>query len=454
MDHSRLLYFASADGGIDHKLEKGKDFEISLVYNVLFGDSPLTITDVFFFNCNPLLEHIEAERPGHIPFFLAALKRGLIIPAYRDPDIETFRQGLERIGEQRIRGTEGKKFDLTEIAKSLDRFRPSDMRPAVWRPNLGLRFEERMDRVLVRPGDDIRDDEVRQMWQSTENWRIEGLAGAKRLTLEQGGTGLRRAEIWNAVGHYLGLLDRDKAYSKPVDFIQNVTFEMGKSEGEAAAFFTDVVNFCYQQNQADGIQCYPGQTGLEDISAEPNVPRALSKAGLAVITGISPDDHWEQPDRIFEHMVRVPKVKSILNAKSTEIIAIREGNEGQSYRSHRTAWIDDPSDENADRLRQALDKYATGIRRAAKGAQENTMFKVIANVTRLGLGAAVGTSIGKMAPLIEGHPGYILVGALAGAGAAASAIIKDAQIPSMVKYPVQIPHFSAEYNLGSTSEIS
>ncbi|MER5519776.1 hypothetical protein [Streptomyces sp. NPDC002763] len=210
--------------------------------------------------------------PGRLPFFLAALKRGLVVPAFRTGQ-------------------------LTE-------------------------------RVFLDSGQGINDDATRQMRTDIEEWRVAGLAGAKELTVDQGGTGLRRAEIRNAIGHHLELISRHDAYHKPIDFIEDVARNLGPEVGARASFLADVVNLCYQQNQASGLL-------RDNLSAEPNIPRTLSRAGRAVIREIDPAGSWQTPDQVFQHTVKVPKVRTLLNADCQELLAVRDSTKGASYRHFR-----------------------------------------------------------------------------------------------------------------------
>ena len=80
-----LQYFASSDGASIIRSRQRED-ETSLFYNILFGSSKLVMPDVFFFNCPPLLEHLDLT-PGRMPFFTQALQKNLIVPAFRSKEV-------------------------------------------------------------------------------------------------------------------------------------------------------------------------------------------------------------------------------------------------------------------------------------------------------------------------------------------------------------------------------
>ncbi|MFG3026211.1 hypothetical protein ACGFZQ_48330 [Streptomyces sp. NPDC048254] len=335
---------------------------------------------------------------------------------------------------------------METFQQCLEQF-PKEGRPARWRENLGGHFEQLMDRVFLDSGQGINDDATRQMWKDIEEWRVAGLAGAKELTVEQGGTGLRRAEIWNAIGHHLELISRHDAYHKPIDFIEDVARNFGPEVGARASFLADVVNLCYQQNQASGLL-------RDNRSAEPNVPRTLSRAGRAVIREIDPAGSWQTPDQVFQHTVKVPKARTLLNADCQELLAVRDSTKGASYRHFRDNWVRQPNDDNAEQLRVAIDKYAKEIRSKALGVQEETKVVLVKDSVKIGIGGGVGAAITHLAPILEAHPDYALVGVLSGVGAAAGAIIKNVSASTGKKYRLEIPHFDAEYNLGSGPNLS
>ena len=415
------------------------DFETSLYYNILFGSSRLVMPDVFFFNCTPLLSHLQTT-PGRLPFFVQAVRKGLVVPAFRSREVVTFSKSLEELGGDQIRGVEREQFDLSKVARLLDRSYPDDRQPAVWQSNMGGRFEALVDRVFNEPADRIHDDELRHLWEATRDWRLRGVEGAKQLTHSLGGTGLRRAEIWNFLGRWLGILDKGGSFNKPAEFIQaaGTSPELAKQ----ASFIVDVTNICYQLNQASGLEL------LGNVS-EPNVPRVLSRPAETVIPGLQAPGIWHSPTNVFAHVVRVPRVSAMLKTDSVRLLEVRDGEKGLSYRYYRNEWMFDPSERNEQDLRKAADKYAHAIRNVAKGAQESTRIVQVSNAARTVMGGSIGALVGSLGNLIGAHQGYVLVTSLAGVGAGASAIVKNTTVPKSQKYAIEAHSYRpAEYNLG------
>lgn len=421
-----LQYFASSDGALDHQVTPA-EFETSLFYNILFGSSKLVMPDVFFFNCPPLLEHLDLT-PGRMPFFTQALQKNLIVPAFRSKEVISFTGSLKELGIDQIRGVEGERFDLARAARILDNNYPDDKPPAIWQNDMGGRFERLAERVFNKSSEHITNPELRQLWEATRDWRLRGIEGARRLTRSLGGTGLRRAEIWNYLGRWLEILDQDNSFNKPAQFVDAVGKKFGPQYAMQAEFIVDITNLCYQLNQAGGLE-------INDRVSEPNVPRVLSRPAAAIVSALADREKWAHPTHIFDHTVRVPKVTALRSADSVRLLAVRDGEQGQSYRNFRNEWVINPSEENASKLQQAADLYVSAIRDVAEGPRENTRIVQLANAGLTIAGGAAGYMVGSLGTLVNPHPEYALVTSLAGAGAGASALIKN--VRSARRLPIQ-----------------
>lgn len=415
----RLLYFASTDGGSEHRLRSG-DFEDSLFYNILFGDAALVVPDVFFFNCIPLLRHVDEQATGNLPFFVQALKKGLVIPGFRSAATTSFVESLAALGAAQIRGIELQGFNVEEKARLLDGNYSEGASPAIWLPNLGERFQSMVEVVFQQPGAGIASEDIRQLWAATESWRLNSVDAAKRLTANVGGTGLRRAELFNAVGHHLGVLDADRSFKKPLELVTAVRSAPHLAHlADQAAFYVDIVNVCYQQNQARGL-------ARQGVTAEPNIPQGLSRAAEAVVPGLRAVGAWDEPDHLFEHTVKLPMTSALLAATSSELIAVRE-DLGGAYHHHRREWVRNPVEDRAYLLRTAIDEYASEICRVAEGAQQTAKISQRSKLGRTGLGSVAGSLPGIAMGFMPGVSSYAMVAVtvLGGAvGSMAQAIVQ------------------------------
>jgi len=272
--------------------------------------------------------------------------------------------------------------------------------------------------------------DLRRLWDATRDWRLRGIEGAKKLTQSLGGTGLRRAEVWNSLGHWLEILDKGESYNKPSEFIQAIR-TLKPQYAEWASFIVNITNICYQLNQAGGLE-------LRGSVSEPNVPKVLSRSAATVIPSLTVQESWPIPAQVFDHTIKVPKVSAMLKADSIKLLEVREGEQGLSYRHYRSEWIIDPSDENADDLRRAADHYAAAIRNRVKGAQENTRIVQLSNAGHTVIGGAVGSMVGGLGSLVTPHPEYALIVSLAGAGEGASAVVKNVTKPATQNFKIEI----------------
>ena len=215
-----LVYFASADGGIEHSINQ-KQFDQSLVYNLLFEPAGLVVPDIFFYNCRFLINHIEHTGRS---LFESALSNGLVIPAFRSAETETFRGALKEIGTQAVLGIEKGQYRTTpeRLASRLDqsyRLARGSFTRIVWPDNMGGAFAVLVSDVLRQESPQVQSEVLTRLWADSEPWRIGCLSEAERLTSMGGGSGIRRAEIWNAVGRQLGVLGRDRTFDKPRDLV-------------------------------------------------------------------------------------------------------------------------------------------------------------------------------------------------------------------------------------------
>ncbi|MFC6581869.1 hypothetical protein ACFQBS_34675 [Planomonospora parontospora] len=392
--NKRGWYFSPTDGGIEHSVNS-KSFRDSLIFHLLFEPAPLVITDVFFFNCRYLIEHLEGSE---YPIFLRALKSGLITPAFRSSSTETFSQSLNEIGGQGILGIEQNqyKFSPQSLAERLDSAFDASLGdgPIIWPENMGSAFAELAHHVFIEQEELLVEDQnLAAIWQRIEPFRTECLEEARRTTSILGGDGIRRAEIFDAVGRKLGILSAGEL-GKPRDLLRAVKSTDGirpfPLHGDIE-LFVDAVNLCYQQSQASKFGCGHNIPGALAHHAIPLLPRSSSVA-------------MEENAITFQTRVNLPSFATLERADSGELIAIRESDPAQQYFDMRSAWAKDPSSDREAMLKKSIHEYAKALRKVAKGPQRSTMIGAIRLVARPGaesvgaiIGAALGAAVGTSA---------------------------------------------------------
>jgi hypothetical protein len=383
-------YFSSSDGGMDDSLEEWQ-FSASLVYNLLFEERGLLIPDIFFFNNQFVLEHLVRHR---YPLFLRALEHGLIIPAFREEGTEDFTAALEAVGGQKILGADPALYrrigsDPREIAAELDavwRVR-SRGEPRIWPPNMGQGFEKEIVRTLQQDRLSFPDEADSHRWDESSRFRGHVLEEAKRASVVIGGesAGIRRAEIWNAAGRILGMLDEGESFDKPHQLRTGVVPATRNAHKiRQVELLIDVVNMAYQRSQARQFEVLH------------NIPSAYSDVSTAVYG--EADKVKPQSSRLFDHLVRVPSVDALLRADTGALLQVRDRDEGRDYFRARRAWLRGDRfgldiQRLDERLRDAADAYARALRTLAPAEEQSTP-------TRLALGGigAFGL-LGAMATL-------------------------------------------------------
>ena len=373
------LYFSSSDGGIEHSITQG-EFDRSLVYNLLFEPTGLVITDIFFFNCRFLINHIEGAGRS---LFESALGRGLVIPAFRAADTMSFRESLREIGSQAVLGIEENQYRTTpeRLARRLDGAYLSsrtEARKLVWPENMGGAFGELVTDVLQQSELPFENRRLSQLWKDTEPWRFECLPRAELLTALKGGSGIRRAEIWNAVGHLLGVLDQDHGFDKPRDLV--ASFSENSYRRAQVEHFVNVVNICYQRSQA------------LKFGAVHNIPSSLVGDAGPVVPGLDVFTPVE-PTYSFSMEVMLPAVSTLLEADTGELMAVRESDPGAGYFERRRAWAEGPSTDAEQELRNAIRQYADALTEKARGPQKKTLLGFASQRGRKVIDSAIGAAV-------------------------------------------------------------
>ena len=275
----------------------------------------------------------------------------------------------------------------------------------VWPDNMGGAFGQLVSAVLQQSEFPSENPHLIQLWRDSESWRIDCLPRAERLTALQGGTGIRRAEIWNAVGHLLDTLGQDRKFDKPRDLVASVS--EGSYLQAQVDQFVNVVNICYERSQALQFGATHNIPSAVSRDAEPVVP------GLGILTST-------QPSHSFIMEVMLPAAPTLLRADTNELIALRESDPGAGYFERRSAWgepggeegrrvrrrgvkrgwgrrkerwAESPSTDTEQELRQAIRQYADALIEKARGAQKKTILGFASQRGRKVIDSAVGAAV-------------------------------------------------------------
>ncbi len=372
------LYFSAADGGIDY-LIRDRDFDASLIYNLLFEKTGLVLSDVSFFNCVPLRKHMDGTQKH---FFIDALRRGLIIPAFRDADTETFEEALSAIGGYQVHGIEREGFDALDLAQKLDnavKEKGVELNRRVWPDNMGGYFETVLRSVVEREERGTGNSRQEKLWSSTKTLRLQAIGDAREKTVERGGLGIRRAEIWNAIGWNLGVLNRSDSFDRPGELVRRVTDLRDRRLAQQVRFVVDVVNLCYQRSQASQFEAYQ------------NVPAPLTRHLRAVLPAIDRASAYDFPTR-FETKVWLPSPAAVMGADSGDMLEVQDSNVGDAFFESRKLWAADPNEDTENALKEATGAYSKKLMSVAAAANKGTPAAIAVNIARTAVAPQVATA--------------------------------------------------------------
>jgi hypothetical protein len=273
-----------------------------------------------------------------------------------------------------------------------------------WPPAVGEAFAASVTETFAQDRPPLGDEEALQLWDASAEWRAITLQHGRRLTEDMGGTGIRRAEMVNALGHHLGVLDRRDAFAKPGDLIARLPAD----RQPVAMFLIDVLNVCHQRNQAAVLSRPEGCTVLH------NVPSVLARAASAVV-GDGLRAARSSPESLTLAM-RVPTVESLLRADTGEVVAARTGDAGTRFRAAHDAWLQRGGSERADELREAARLYGEALAAAAKGPRMRAGLHLDRRLAKVALPAAAntGVSLSLQGLTAVAAPTYTLLAAATG----------------------------------------
>jgi hypothetical protein len=367
MESGTPAYFSSSDGAIESVLRR-RAIETSLVFNLLFEPAGLLIPDIFFFNNDFFTDHLSQ---GSYPLLLRAVRDGLVTPAFRNPEIATFSEALRVVQSGNIVGsyareTSDGRLTQQELAEMLDRAWLGGERktPRFWPDNLGEAFDREATTTLLRRSVPFADEQQLEDWEATQELRAALLEMARKRSARLGGerAGLRRGELFNALGLHFGVLD-DDAFVTPHELFRATLSMRDRLAARRMKLLANVVNVSYHRSQSAQFRVWH------------NLPSALSDVGRPLYSATDPTTPALEP--AFDHVTSVPSLESLGSADTGDIINARRSDAGLWYFEARSAWIAHRSTRNLDALREATDKYAAQLRSITRRKQRQVTMRVL-----------------------------------------------------------------------------
>ena len=332
------------------------EFDESLLLNTLFQDQIL-VHESNFFNSTLLAAHIKQAR-GEPSLFELTARRGLIVPAFRNPGTQSLEQAYEG-----MKTVYGKSYDLLhpDLQPFRDRLIASidtglkHAKPFYWpgdeRDSLGERYHRLVCQLFqtqnppsYTQGNPDREQIFARVWEKSKEWRFECVEEAAECTRRKGARGLQRLELFRSIGRRLGVPENQyKVY--PMDIISRCEGE----EALAMEIFLKWVTQCYHLNQA------------QSFGTSINFPvYNLNQDFIMDTLTRSPLDAKPSRDEGFRCAVELPPLGTLLQTSADDLVAIRS-DLGLGYFKALERWQNDPSYTNQDGVERSLRDYCEQI---------------------------------------------------------------------------------------------
>ena len=381
---SQFTYFSISDGMFepfhhrfisprDHLLDLRREFERSLLWNLLFNPTPLLIPDIFLFISYGLHQHLRAAHRD--PLLRTAFACGRVKVAPRDPRCGAFRDLLKR-----VRGTEkGRReikgilpvTDADEIAKCLDSpgnaYQTGPDLTADISASFGARLADLLGesstfaQELANLPADTNACQVISDFQQTADLRMFCLEKAPSLNPEE--TGVRRGDILTTIGAKCGIIDLEtEEIDGSVDLLQRLSLAGKTLEQQRLVWkLCEWVCRIYQDNQAAGLDSHLSCPGLDDCTHV--LLRGHEAAGSrteSIAAGES-----------VRITARIPSLQALLKVPSRSLLDTCSG-EGKAYWDSVGLWNKaEPDDKakRADNAQKALTAYGKALTRVARKSE-------------------------------------------------------------------------------------
>lgn len=204
---SRLLYFAQSDSHL-RTFMPGQSSYTSDLTNRLMLEPGVVILDSLFITSEEIARDLKE---AHRSFTWHGLKRGLIVPAFREKSAGSFRDNYEAgiVPTTSI----GIRKDVQELVSRLDAAIKGERTPKItWPSGVGISFgnviEEQFRRGSI-DSDQWGPKEI-ELWKQSHDFRTRYLDMAWEREPNPEETGLRRSTIFTTIASDLGFQGRNR----------------------------------------------------------------------------------------------------------------------------------------------------------------------------------------------------------------------------------------------------
>ncbi len=318
----------------------------------------------YFFNSAILARHIQRARGTSLVEYAA--KRGLIVPAVRDHNVENLSQAHESLTS----GTLYRDYELTiqEMQPFVDRLiaavdlglEQKRQKPIYWPSDstefsLGLQYLRLIRNIFQR--DDPPNTELlspsraqlfNRVWESSEPWRWDAIEEAAERTQSSGNSGIQRIELMRTIGWRLGF-PRSTLTIDPPDVVSAVTDPELRLVIEVFTKWLAQIHHLCQARMFGTSVNFPVYDLDDDFL-------------LDSIFRSSEDEEIAGPsrDNFLRCEVKLPPLEALIQLDANEVVAIRN-DLGDGYRYSLRRWQEEPTPDNREAVATSLRDYCDRI---------------------------------------------------------------------------------------------
>jgi len=346
-DRSDHPLFTVTDGPIDINITTS-EFETRLVHGLLL-EPGLVMADAYFFSSTHLQKHVLENGRNSISLFEAAMRRGLIAPALRQPA----KDFVEVLGYLKSQQMQGNYDPLGDLAFRLSASCDLEATQVIWPSRSGIGYDKLIRRCLLGQRPSGVDP---QIWKLTENFRHHGVTEARRLTsLRPGGEGLRRGELARVAGNLIGIVDlEDPRVMDYKEILSRYAQVVGETsvEHRAAKEFFSWIDEIHRINYARSLGA-----GASVFGSTPSNLAVLQRAMLSDTSGSTQRALRDQ----ISVVIKIPSVRRLLRWPPEKLLDARDF--GIAWRANVRRFLAEPSDLTRHQAEQALEAYAMKLRK-------------------------------------------------------------------------------------------
>lgn len=342
----QLLYFAQSDSHLRTFMPRRSSFASDLATRLML-EPGVVILDSLFLTSEEIASDLAKSNRSLI---WNGLKRGLIVPAFREKGAGSFEDNFRRgiVPTTSI----GIREDALQIAIHLDAAIKGQRTPKItWPDGIGISFGKLIDEQFRRESidSDLWGEKEIKLWKQSHDLRNRYLDMAWQREPNPEKTGLRRSTMFTAVASDLGFT------GDPLDTAKIIG--SADKRRRAALHATLLwIDELYNYNQASRFKI------------KPSFPVATGSGALML-----PDLLWPGPKRasdtsgakIYSHTIRWPSRKVLSSVSPDTLLGLRTDEHGEDYIASLNEFRAAPSQLNWEVLKVAVDGYAERVCNAA-----------------------------------------------------------------------------------------